>query len=94
MVKVSSRQETREEKKNHKSKLKTKKMVIGTCILVITLNEDGLKCPKQKTQTVWMDIKNKTCVYAATRDPLPELGNLQSGSLMQEAQEFTPWLKL
>ena len=46
-------QQTQEKEKTYNNKPKTiKKMLIGTYILIITLNVNGLnKCPNQKTQT-------------------------------------------
>ena len=44
-----SRRETQEKKKTHKNKPKTiKKMVIGTYILIITLNVNGLNAPTKR----------------------------------------------
>ena len=45
-------QETQEKEKTYNSKPKTiKKMVIGTYILIIILNVNGLNAPTKKTQT-------------------------------------------
>ena len=44
-----SRQETQEKEQTHKNKPKTiKKMVIGTYVLIITLNVNGLNAPTKR----------------------------------------------
>ena len=44
-------------------------MVIGTYILIVTVNEDGLNAPS-KTQTIWMDAKVRPVYMLPIRDPL------------------------
>ena len=49
MLKELPRQETQEKEKTYNNKLKTiKKMVIGTYILIITLNVNGLNAPTKR----------------------------------------------
>ena len=44
-------------------------MVIGTYIMITTLNINGLNAPTKDKD--WLNgYKNKTCIYAFTRDPL------------------------
>ena len=47
-------------------------MAIGTCISIIILNVHGLNAPtkKKKKKTEWLNgYKNKTHIYAITRNP-------------------------
>ena len=57
-------------------------MIIGTYILIITLNVSGLNAPN-KTQTEWMcfqpkdwlnGYKNKTHIYVVYKRPTSDLG--------------------
>ena len=61
-------------KKTYKNKPKTiKKKVIGTYILIITLNVSRLKAPTKRHRLAeW--IKNKTCIYAVYKKPTLDLG--------------------
>ena len=62
-------------------------MILGTCILIITLNEDELNAPtKRRRLSGW--IKNKTCVYAAYKRPTSELGKPAVWVVLCRAQEF------
>ena len=48
-------------------------MVIGTYILIITLNVNGLNAPTKNTD--WLNgYKNKTKIYAANKRPTSDLG--------------------
>ena len=48
-------------------------MVIGTYILTITLNVNGLML--QPKDMDWLNgYKNKTCIYAAYKRPTSDLG--------------------
>ena len=60
-----SRQETQEKKKTHKNKPKTiLKMVIGTYILIITLNVNGLNAPTKGQRLVeWLQKQDPYICY-------------------------------
>ena len=60
--------------KDYKNKPKTiKKMVIGTYILIITLNVNGLNAPTKRHRLAeW--IKKKTHIYAVYKRPTSDLG--------------------
>ena len=48
-------------------------MVIGTYILIITLNVNGLNAPKKDID--WLNrYKNKTCIYAVYKRSTSDLG--------------------
>ena len=61
-------------KETYKNKPKTiKKMAIGTYILILTLNVNGLNAPTKSTD--WLNgYKNKTCIYAVYKRPTSDLG--------------------
>ena len=74
MLKYFSRQETQEKEQTYKNKPKTiKKMVIGTYILIITLNVNGLNAPtKRHRQAEWIQIQDPyTCCL---QEPTSDLG--------------------
>ena len=60
MLKDLSRQETQEKEKTYKNKPKTiKKMVIGTYILITTLNLNGLNTPTKRYRLAeWIQKQN------------------------------------
>ena len=63
-----------EKEKTHNNKHKTiKKMVIGTYILIIILNVNGLNPPTQNTDRL-SGYKNKTHVYIVYKRPTSDLG--------------------
>ena len=48
-------------------------MVIGTYILLITLNVNGLNAPPK--DMVWLnEYKNKTCIYAVYKRTTSDIG--------------------
>ena len=62
-------------KRTYKNKPKTiKKMVIGSYILIITLNVNGLNAPTKRHRLAEWIQKNKTCTYAVDKRPTSDLG--------------------
>ena len=61
-------------KKTYKNKWKTiKKMEIGTYILIVNLNVNGLNAPTKEKD--WLNgYKNKTHIYAVYKRPTSDLG--------------------
>ena len=48
-------------------------MVMGTHILIITLNVNGLNAPNKDID--WLNgYKNKTCIYSVYKRPTSDLG--------------------
>ena len=72
--KMKINKETQEKENTYNNKPKTfKKMVIGTYISIITLNENGLML--QPKDIDWLNgYKNKTRIYAVYKRPTSDLG--------------------
>ena len=70
---------TGEQKKGEKRPTKQiqtiTKMAVRTYILIIILNVNGLNAPT-KSQTSWVDTKNKIRIYAVYKRPTSDLGTL------------------
>ena len=68
MVRKFSRQETQEKEKSYRNKLETiKKMVIGTYISIITLNENGLNAQTERHLLAeWIQKKTRICCLQET----------------------------
>ena len=73
-------QETQEKEKTYKNKTKsTKKVVIGTYILINTLNVNGLNAPTKRYRLAeW--IKKIPVHMLSTRDPLQTKGHKETES--------------
>ena len=66
-------------------------MVIGTYILIITLNVNGLNAPTKRHRLAeW--IQNKPPIYAATRDPLQTL-NVNGLNAPTKRHRLAEWIQ-
>ena len=74
MLKELSRQEKQEKEKTYNNKPKTiKKMVIGTYIVIITSDVNGLNAPTKRYRlSEW--TQNPTCMCAVYKRPTSEIG--------------------
>ena len=69
-----SKRETQEKKRTYKNKpITIKKLVIGTYILIITLNVNGLNATNKRHRLA-NGYKNKTHMYAVYKRPISDVG--------------------
>ena len=82
---------TREGKDLQNKPITIKKMEIGTYILIITLNVNGLNAPTKRHRLAEWKLNTKPIYMLSTRDPLQTYRRIQSESEGMEKDIPCKW---